>query len=208
MASPPARIVAPARWRLIALGVLRSLAAATVLVALYYLLPLDHLAKVPLWVILVVGLVVLLAVATWQLRLVLTSDYPGVRAAEALATTVALFLLLFASVYFVMEQANPASFSHHLSRTDSLYFTVTTFSTVGYGDITAASQAARLLVTVQMVLDLLALGLGIKVFIGAVQLARQGRPAPAGPAPAGPAPAGPAPAGPAAGPDQPRQQPG
>ena len=192
MASPPARKVVPARRRLIVLGVLRSLAAAVVLVALYYLLPLDHLANVPLWVILVVGLVVLLAVATWQLRLVLRSDYPGVRAAEALATTVALFLLLFAAVYFVMERAGPASFSHHLTRTDSLYFTVTTFSTVGYGDITAASQAARLLVTVQMDLDLLALGLGIKVFIGVVQLARQGRPAPAGPA---------------AGPDQPRQPP-
>ena len=192
MTNPPARMVAPARRRLVVLGVLRSLAAATVLVALYYLLPLDHLANVPLWVILVVGLVVLLAVATWQLRLVLRSDYPGVRAAEALATTVALFLLLFAAIYFVMERANPASFSHHLTRTDSLYFTVTTFSTVGYGDITAASQAARLLVTVQMVLDLLALGLGIKVFIGVVQLARQGRPAPAGPA---------------AGPDQPRQPP-
>ena len=186
-------MVAPARRRLVVLGVLRSLAAAAVLVALYYLLPLDHLAKVPLWVILVVGLVVLLAVATWQLRLVLRSDYPAVRAGEALATTVALFLLLFAAVYFVMERASPASFSHHLTRTDSLYFTVTTFSTVGYGDITAASQAARLLVTVQMILDLLALGLGFRVFLGAVQLARQGRPAPAGPA---------------AGPDQPRQQPG
>ena len=55
-----------------------------------------------------------------------------------------------------------------------------------------SSQAARLVVTVQMILDLLALGLGIKVFIGVVQLARQGRPAPAGPA---------------AGPDQPRQPP-
>ena len=63
----------------------------------------------------------------------------------------------------------------------ALYFTVTTFSTVGYGDITAASEAARLLVTVQMILDLLALGLGIRVFIGAVQLARQARPGPGRP---------------------------
>ncbi len=178
--------------RRVALGVLRALAAAVVLVALYYLLPLDHLSNVPLWVILAVGLVILLAVATWQLRLVLRARYPAVRASEALATTVALFLLLFAAVYYVMERATPTSFSHHLTRTDSLYFTVTTFSTVGYGDITAASQTARLVVTVQMILDLLALGLGIKVFIGAVQLARQGRPAPADPA---------------AGPDQPRQTP-
>jgi voltage-gated potassium channel len=178
--SLPARILAPARRRRqLVLGVLRSLASAVVLVAVYYLLPLDHLAGVPLAVILVVGVVILLAVATWQLRLVLKARYPGLRAGEALATTVPLFLLLFASVYFVMTQASPASFSHPLTRTDSLYFTVTTFSTVGYGDITATSQTARLIVTAQMILDLLALGLGIRVFIGAVQLARKTQAAPA-----------------------------
>ena len=34
-------------------------------------------------------------------------------------------------------------------------------------------QAARLLVTVQIILDLLALGLGIRVFIGTAQRAQQ-----------------------------------
>jgi voltage-gated potassium channel len=184
--SPPARTAAPARRRRqVGLGVVRSLVSAVALVALYYLLPLNHLASVPLAVILVVGLLVLVAVAAWQLRLVLRARYPVLRAGEALATTVPLFLLLFAAVYFVMERASPASFSHHLIRTDSLYFTVTTFSTVGYGDITAVSETARLVVTVQMILDLLALGLGIRVFIGAVQLARQSHPAAADPA-AGP----------------------
>ena len=86
-----------------------------------------------------------------------------------------LFLLLFASAYYVMERASPGSFSHSLTRTDALYFTVTTFTTVGYGDITATSQSARLVVTAQMLLDLLALGLGVRVLLGAVQLARQGR---------------------------------
>jgi voltage-gated potassium channel Kch len=106
-----------------------------------------------------------------------------VRAAEALAPTLPLFLLLFASAYFAMARASPANFStHSLTRTDSLYFTVTTFSTVGYGDITAASQAARLVVTAQIILDLLALGLGIRVFIGTVQRARQEQPEAADPA--------------------------
>jgi Ion channel len=176
-------VATPRRRRQAGLGALRSLASAVALVALYYLLPLDHLASVPLAVILVVGLLILLAVAGWQLRLVIKARYPAVRAAEALATTVPLFLLLFASAYFAMARASPANFSaHSLTRTDSLYFTVTTFSTVGYGDITATSQAARLVVTAQMVLDLLALGLGIRVFLGAVQLARQAHPDPAGPA--------------------------
>jgi voltage-gated potassium channel len=44
---------------------------------------------------------------------------------------------------------------------------------VGFGDITAASQFARLVVTAQMVLDLLVLGLVVRAFVGAVQLARR-----------------------------------
>ena len=73
-----------------------------------------------------------------------------------------------------MAHTNPANFNTHpLTRTDMLYFAVTVFSTVGFGDITAASQFARLVVTGQMVLDLLVLGLLVRAFVGAVQLARQ-----------------------------------
>ena len=50
---------------------------------------------------------------------------------------------------------------------------LTVFATVGFGDITATSQSARVLVMVQMVLDLVILGLGIQVFRGAVQVGRQ-----------------------------------
>ena len=190
MTSPPARTRESAkRRRQGILALLRSLATTVALVALYYLLPLDHLTDVPLAVLLVVGLVVLLVISAGQVREILKAKYPAVRAAEALATTVPLFLLLFASAYYVMERPSPGSFSHSLTRTDALYFTVTTFTTVGYGDITATSQSARLMVTVQMLLDLLALGLGVRVLLGAVQLARQGRPDPASPAPASPAPA-------------------
>jgi voltage-gated potassium channel len=171
--------------RPVGLAVLRSLATTALLVALYYLLPLNHLADVPLGLVLAAGLLILLVLTAWQLRLVLQARYPGVRAAEALATTVPLFLLLFASAYFVMERTRPGSFSHPLTRTDSMYFTVTTFSTVGFGDITAASQTARLTVTVQMILDLLALGLGLRLFIGAMRVARRARSDPADPATGG-----------------------
>ncbi len=102
------------------------------------------------------------------------SARPALQAIEALATTLPLFLLLFASAYFIMAGASPANFSMHpLTRTDALYFTVTVFSTVGFGDITAASQSARLVVIVQMLLDLLALGLVVRAFVSAVQSARQ-----------------------------------
>ena len=169
-------------WRRgrVVLGLFRALATAGVLVALYYLLPLDHVKDVP--VTLAVGLVILLAVTAWQLHAIIRARYPAVRAVVALASTVPLFVLLFASVYFVMARASPANFgTHQLTRTDALYFTVTVFSTVGFGDITPVSQGARLVVTAQMMLDLLVLGLGIRVFVGAVQLGRQQAPAATGP---------------------------
>ena len=125
-------------------------------------------------VVLVAGLLILTAVLVWQLRRVSTARDPSIRTTEALAITLPLFLLLSATVYFTMATANPGNFSTNpLTRTDTLYFTVTVFSTVGFGDITAATQSARLVVTAQMLLDLLALGLVARAFVGAVQLARQ-----------------------------------
>ena len=173
MTSPAAALGAAKRRRLTALALLRSAATATVLVALYYLLPLDHIPSVPLGVLLAIGLVILLSVAAWQVRTIIGARHPTVRAIGALATTVPLFLLLFATTYVLMARTTPASFSDHLTRTDALYFTVTIFSTVGFGDITAVSQSARLMVTTQMILDLLILGLGIRVFIGAIERGRQ-----------------------------------
>jgi voltage-gated potassium channel len=73
----------------------------------------------------------------------------------------------------MMEQAEPDNFNvDSLTRTDSLYFTVTVFATVGFGDITATSQGARMVVIAQMILDLLVLGLVVKVFVGAVEIGR------------------------------------
>lgn len=160
------------RRRLIGIGIGRALATTVALVALYYLLPIDHNKNVP--VVLIAGLLILAAFTAWQLRIVRKNRYPAVRAVEALATALPLFLLLFSWAYFTMAHTNPANFNTHpLTRTDMLYFAVTVFSTVGFGDITAASQFARLVVTAQMVLDLLVLGLVVRAFVGAVQVARQ-----------------------------------
>jgi hypothetical protein len=65
-----------------------------------------------------------------------------------------------------------------MTHTNSLYFTVTVFATVGFGDITATTNAARLLVTAQMVADLVVIGLGARVIVGAVKRGQQRRPPP------------------------------
>jgi len=76
----------------------------------------------------------------------------------------------------VMARLSPGSFTAPLSRTDALYFTVTVFSTVGFGDITAKAETARLVVTGQMIADLVILGLAIKAIVGAVRRGRQRQP--------------------------------
>jgi hypothetical protein len=163
-----------ARRRLVVVGLLRALTATVVLVAAYYLLPLDRLRGIPLGVSLALWLVVLAAVVAYQVRAIIRHPHSAVRAIEALAITVPLFLVLFAATYFLLAQAGTDNFTvDSLTRTDALYFTVTIFATVGFGDISAASQTARIFVIAQMILDLIVLGLVVRVFLDAVQLGRQ-----------------------------------
>ena len=62
-----------------------------------------------------------------------------------------------------MSITDRSSFSEPLNRTDALYFTTSTFATVGFGDITPVSQLARAVVSVQMIADLGALLLSPKL---------------------------------------------
>jgi len=161
---------------MIARAALRIVASIAVVVTLYYLLPFDRSSTSVVVTMLVIWLVVFIALVGYQVRSVIRSPFPGLRAIETLATSVPLFLALFASTYFVMARLSAGSFGAPLTRTDSLYFTVTVFSTVGFGDITAKTEAARLVVTGQMIADLVILGLAVKVIVGAVRRGRQRQP--------------------------------
>jgi voltage-gated potassium channel len=136
--------------RLIVLAAVRATATTAALLALYYLLPLNLDATWAVVTTLVIDLAALIALVVVQVRAILASGFPGIRTVEALASSIPLFLLLFAATYFVLQRYSPANFSEPLTRSDSLYFTVTVFSTVGFGDITPKTELARLLVSVAM----------------------------------------------------------
>jgi voltage-gated potassium channel len=153
-------------------AVLRILGSITALVAAYYALPLERSSAGIAVTTLVIGLAVFIALVAFQVRSIIRSPFPGLRAIEALATSVPLFLLLFASSYVVMAEMSASNFGERLTHTDGLYFTVTVFSTVGFGDITPKTQAARLVVTGQIIADLVILGVAIKVIMGAVSRRR------------------------------------
>jgi voltage-gated potassium channel len=160
--------------------VARSLIVAVLLFVGYYLLPLKRPDSSAL-IVLVIGLVVLGLVLMWQVRAIMGSPFPRLRAFETLTIGIPLLLIVFASAYYLIEQADANSFTAPLSKTDALYFTVTVFSTVGFGDITAKTELARILVMIQMMFDLAVFGLVAKLIFGAVEVALKRR-APVGPA--------------------------
>jgi uncharacterized membrane protein YkvA (DUF1232 family) len=169
---PPARpeLSRRERRRFLLRTLLTAGLATAVVLVLYYTLPLDNIPDSLLFLALGVELAVLAIVVVWQVRRVLRARTPLLAAIEALALTVPLFLVVFAAMYVGLSSNSPDNFNVGLlTRTDALYFTVTVFATVGFGDITATSQLVRGLVTVQMLLDLAVLGLLIRVFFGAVQ---------------------------------------
>ena len=167
-AGPPARTIVRAA--------LRAAGSTTALVVIYYLLPLNRYSAGVAVTVLVTALVALVGLITLQVRSIMASPFPGLRAAEALATSLPLFLLLFASTYVVTATQSAGSFSQPLTHTDALYFTVTVFATVGFGDITAKTEAARLVVTGQMIIDLIIIGIGARIILGAVRQSRQRQP--------------------------------
>ncbi|WP_405921620.1 potassium channel family protein [Streptomyces sp. NBC_00122] len=183
------------RLRVLTGHLIRSLGSVGVLTALYYLAPLSGELDVSIVVTLSLGLAVFGGLITWQITAVTRSEYPRLRAIEALSTAVPLFLLLFSAAYYVLEEKVPHSFSEPLNRTDALYFTVTVFATVGFGDITATTQTSRIIVTGQMIVDLILVGVIAKVLFSAVRIGIRRR-ATAAPAPGG---AGDLPGGPSRG---------
>jgi hypothetical protein len=145
------------------------------LLLLYYLLPLWDRHTSSAVFSLVVGMVLVAVMLVWQVRKITTSKYPRLRAIETLALTAPLFVLVFATVYFATGQSDPGAFSQGLSRTASLYFTVTVFSSVGFGDIVPVTDGARVLVILQMLGDLVLIGVVARVILGAVQSGLRGR---------------------------------
>jgi len=151
-----------------------------VLVTLYYVLPLDHSSMSMTVTMLLAGLAGFVLLVGFQVRAIVRSSYPALHAIEALAISVPFFLMIFASTYVALANLVPASFGEHITHTDGIYFTVTVFSTVGFGDITAKTETARLVVTLQMLTDLIIYGLVIKVFMRAVRRGQQRKASPDG----------------------------
>jgi voltage-gated potassium channel len=158
------------RWLAVTALVFRVTVIVALLLVVYYALPAGRISGSAALVRLAVGCVVFLVVMIWLVRRILKADLPGLRAIEGLACAVPLFLFLFANVYLSLSHSSAAAFSEPLDHTGALYFTITVFATVGFGDITPKAGMSRIIVSIQMLLDLVLLGALVKVVVGAAKV--------------------------------------
>lgn len=146
--------------------IVKTVGVCTVLVALvivlYYLVPWDSTDLDEIATRLVISLGIVVVGTVISVQYILRADYPMLRVFEVLAVVVALVIGSFASAYAYLSHADAEAFSEVLSRTDALYFSVTTATTVGFGDISATTEAARIIVMIQMVANVVVIGVAAR----------------------------------------------
>jgi hypothetical protein len=68
------------------------------------------------------------------------------RSSRVLIILLILLVMSFSLVFYLVNDVDPDQITGLETRTDALYFTLSTMATVGYGDVHAEGQVARALV--------------------------------------------------------------
>lgn len=144
-------------------GAAHSFATLVALLVLYYALPiggrLEPAGTVALTLVgLLVGVVAITALAGSQIRRQIRWGRDANIRIQSLLALVYLAIVLFATTYFSLATGTEEQFAGLVTKTDALYFTLTTLATVGFGDVHAAGQAARAIVTFQIAFNLVVIG--------------------------------------------------
>ena len=155
--------------RQLALTAVRTSVTAIAMVFVYFVAPINLREHASVVGRLAVGLALFAAALAYEVRAITRARHPMLRAAVAMSLIIPLFIVVFAWTYLTMSLSGRASFGHPLSRVSALYFTVTVFATVGFGDIVPKTDPARLVVTLQMACDLIFIGVVIRLLLGAAR---------------------------------------
>ena len=154
--------------RVVGRSAFRILVSVVLLFALYGEMPAANRTGIGTLIRLFIGLAIFGAVLGWQVLKIMGAEHPELRAAEALAIAIPVVLIVFAFTYLSMSHVKPGSFSEPLNHVRAVYFVITVLSTVGFGDITPKTDAAMILVSFQIMLDLVLLvGIVRAVFFAA-----------------------------------------
>lgn len=154
--------------------IVRTLLSAALVVIAYYVAPFgEHVSTGDAWLRgggLAVVLALLVLVVGRRVERELRTPNPA-RAGPLLVALVA-GVVTFALADLVVATTMPGQFVDLRTKTDALYFSLTTLTTVGYGDVHAEGQIARGLVIGQLIFDVVVLATAARALVGTTRRTR------------------------------------
>jgi voltage-gated potassium channel len=143
---------------------LGTLLYVVVVSIVYFVLPLPGRMRESSWAVLFgVGLFVLALLIVLRIRTLLRASADA--RARGLIVLLSSAVLFFAYADVTLAKI-PGQFADLHTKTDAVYFCVSTLATVGFGDVHAAGQLARGAVTLQMLFNLVFLGTAVTFVTG------------------------------------------
>ncbi|MDG9678840.1 potassium channel family protein [Micromonospora sp. DH14] len=160
----------------------RGLATSALLLLGYFLVPLEQDPNALRMVLRSAGTLlvvsVVAALVTGQVRRQLAAGPPRgdaeARSLIRLAVALVAGVIAFALADYVVASNRTGEFVGLHSRIDALYFALATLTTIGYGDVHAQGQIARVVVCAQMVFSIGVIATGASIVVKQLT-ARRGR---------------------------------
>ncbi|WP_189025837.1 potassium channel family protein [Nocardia rhizosphaerihabitans] len=144
---------------------LRNGGAVLCALLLYYSAPLNGVFELDDWpghVLGVVGFVAGVAGLIWlvwrRIEHYLNAPPSAGGRVDGVLLLLCIVCVVFSLFYYRLQQQQPDQFAGLVTRTDALYYTMSTLGTIGYGDVHAVGQVARIATMVQIAFDLVVIG--------------------------------------------------
>lgn len=141
--------------------IVRSVLTLVCALVVYYTLPLSRPQDLPELVsgaLFLAGVAGLVWLTVHEVRRFAAKLGEARTRVFGLLSVLYIVVVFFALTYYLLERNDPSQFDGLTTRTDALYFSIVTLGTVGYGDVHAAGQEARIAAMVQIVFDLVVIG--------------------------------------------------
>jgi voltage-gated potassium channel len=153
-----------ARRRAIRRGLVRTVLLLTGVTAVFLLVPWKAVNlgdTLLITAVFFIGLAGAAALIVWQVIAYRDAKMSGSARLQGLLVALYVAVLFFALSYYLLAISNPEAIAGLETRLDALYFSLTIVSTVGFGDVHAVDQAARAIVSFQLVFDLIFVSLAV-----------------------------------------------
>jgi voltage-gated potassium channel len=156
---------------------LRALIGIALMLLVYFVIPFgqddDPLPLVVAGLIALVGAMGMAFLIGRQIVEIFASG--GNARLAPLAVLFAASVFVFSISFFILERSAPGQVPDLDTRLDSLYMTMVTLATIGYGDLHPEGQMARGLACIQIAFNLVVVTVAVKTFSFGVQSRMQRR---------------------------------